>query len=167
MRGVLGRSQTRRSPPLGPRLARRGPRRCSGPLTLVQLGVGGQAAVLLLACLLRLVVIELVPAPAGLVRKHHTCGVADSLGRAGRRGKGKKRRGSLAERAGEMLSEEPWGPRIRPRPSPAGEEGLEPPGLTLQAQGQRHALVLDAVDEFTAVPALVLQAHARNDQRGV
>lgn len=56
------------------------------PLTLVQLGVGGQASVLLFARLLRLVVIELVPAPAGLVRKHHTWGVADSLGRAGRRG---------------------------------------------------------------------------------
>lgn len=41
------------------------------PLTLVQLGVGGQASVLLLARLLRLVVVELVPAPAGLVRKHH------------------------------------------------------------------------------------------------
>lgn len=43
----------------------------------------------------------------------------------------------------------------------------DPKGLTLQAQSQRHALILDAVDELTAVPALVLQVHAGDDQGGV
>lgn len=42
------------------------------PLTLVELAVSGQASVLLLTRPLRLEVIELVAAPAGLVRKHHT-----------------------------------------------------------------------------------------------
>lgn len=52
-------------------------------------------------------------------------------------------------------------------PPPPERRGLEPKGLTLQAQGQRHALVLDAIDELTAILALVLQAHARDDQGGV
>lgn len=43
--------------------------------------ISGQASVLLLARLLRLEVIELVAAPAGLVRKHHTWWM-ESLGRA-------------------------------------------------------------------------------------
>lgn len=50
----------------------RGPSDGDPPLTLVQLAVGGQASVLLFTCPLRLEVIELVTAPAGLVRKHHT-----------------------------------------------------------------------------------------------
>lgn len=39
--------------------------------------------------------------------------------------------------------------------------------LTLQAQGQCHALVLDAIDELAAVPTLIFQMHVLDDQGGV
>jgi hypothetical protein len=69
-------------------------------LTLVQLAVGGQASVLLLASLLCLEVIELVPTPAGLVRKHHTWGMTESLGRVRRRGGRERGMRSVEERGG-------------------------------------------------------------------
>lgn len=72
--GVTGASQT-----LAPRQSARaymqpGGRQPGGrpPLTLVELAVSGQASVLLLTRPLRLEVIELVAAPAGLVWKHYT-----------------------------------------------------------------------------------------------
>lgn len=70
------------APPMG------GPWHNPGPLTLVQLGVGGQTSVLLLARLLCLVVIELVPAPAGLVREHNTWRIEN--GSAVRAGEGQQ-----------------------------------------------------------------------------
>ena len=78
-----------------------------------------------------------------------------------------ERAGGSGSREGERLERSPGRPEtIRPNHRQRGKR-QQPKGLTLQAQGHRHALVLDAVDELTAVPALVFQAHARDDQGGV
>lgn len=52
-------------------------------------------------------------------------------------------------------------------PAQLGNNSAGTEKLTLQAQGQCHALVLYAIDELAAVTALVLQAHVLDDQRGV
>lgn len=85
-------------------------------------------------------------------------------GEEGRRGLGEG--AGVPRGEGEILERSPGRPR---RGGPACYRGMgrERKGLTLQAQGQRHALVLNAVDELAAVPAFVLQAHARDDQGGV